>query len=147
MINLKRSQCQQEEIQLHIQKGYGVFTCDIFKSCCKQKEKNVVVLGGNNCTLSLLSSALEIFCPSKSLVGSISSASILPQMVLRSQLVLGIRLDSGAGRLLWVLGQAQVPGWPNQIEGKHLHLMAGGRDFSFSVGFDQGERHPSCCCL
>ena len=97
-------------------------------------------------TLLLLSSALEIFCPSNSLVGSISSASILPQMVLRSQLVLGICLDSGAGRLLWVLGQAQVPGWPNQIEGKHLHLMAGGRDFSFSVGFDQGDIHLAATC-
>lgn len=71
--------------------------------------------------------------PPKCLVGSITSASILPQMVLISQLVFGIHLDSGAGRLLFVLGQAQAQSdWREA-----LTFDGGGRDFSFSVGCDQ----------
>lgn len=86
------------------------------------------------------------FCPPESLVGSLTSASILPQMACISQLVLDLLLDSRACGLLLVLGWAQVPGWPTQIEGKDLTFHGRARDLSFSAGFGQVNSNLATGC-
>lgn len=84
--------------------------------------KSTVVLDGYEYTLSLLSLALR-FCPPNLLV-VLSLVHPFHELIRISQLVLGILLDSRTYRLLLVLGWAQVPGRPNQIEGKDLHFLS-----------------------
>lgn len=95
----------------------------VISSGATANRKSTIVLGGNKYTLSFLSLVLEIFFPS--LCWSPYECIHFTPDSLYKPTSSCILLDSRTCRLFLVLGWAQVPGWPNYMEGKDLHLMVG----------------------